>query len=376
MASVSVCLVAGARPNFMKVAPVYRALAATPGLEPMLVHTGQHYDEGLSEVFFRDLAIPEPEIHLGVGSGSHGAQTARILERFENVLAEREPGVVVVVGDVNSTLACSLAASKTVYRSGKRPKIAHVEAGLRSFDRTMPEEVNRVLTDAISDFLFVTEESAVVNLRREGIPEERVFFVGNVMIDTLLAHAERAVGLRAWEHFDVEPEGYALLTLHRPRNVDDPDKLLSLMRAMEEIGAGIPVLFPVHPRTANRLRDVGFDSERNRNGRLRLVPPVGYLDFVGLMARAKLVLTDSGGIQEETTILRIPCLTLRENTERPVTVEQGTNTIVGSEPGAIFRGVAEILAGRAKQGRAPTLWDGKAAERIVQVLARRLLAGV
>lgn len=370
MSPVSIFLVAGARPNFMKVAPVYKALAASEKFSVILVHTGQHYDEGLSDVFFRDLDLPRPDIILAVGSGSHGVQTARILEPFEKAVVEGEPDLVVVVGDVNSTIACALAAAKIVYSSGRRPKVAHVEAGLRSFDRTMPEEINRVLTDAISDFLFTTEESANVNLTREGIPEHRIFFVGNVIIDTLMEHAHRAAALRAWEALGLKDQSYSVLTLHRPSNVDDSQTLANLFEMLRKVGSRIPVVFPAHPRTVNRARDFGLLAAMNDHGGLRVTPPMGYVEFLSLMSHARLVLTDSGGIQEETTILGIPCLTLRENTERPVTVTQGTNTLVGTNPQNILDTVDRILAGEVKVANPPALWDGKAAQRIVQVLEK------
>jgi UDP-N-acetylglucosamine 2-epimerase (non-hydrolysing) len=370
MSSISVFLVGGARPNFMKVAAVYRAMAASPEFCVTLVHTGQHYDEGLSDVFFKDLDLPQPDIRLEVGSESHGVQTARILERFEKAVVEGEPDLVIVVGDVNSTIACALAAVKIVYPLGRRPKVAHVEAGLRSFDSTMPEEINRVLTDAISDFLFTTEESAGINLAREGVPANRVFFVGNVMIDTLLAQAQRAADLRTWEAFGLNDHGYAILTLHRPSNVDDPRTLTNLIETLHEVGRKIPVVFPAHPRTVHRLRDLQLGVAMLDNGGIRFTSPMGYVEFLSLMSHARLVLTDSGGIQEETTILGVPCLTLRENTERPVTVTHGSNTLVGTNSQKILEAVARILAGEVKLATAPDLWDGKAAQRIVQVLER------
>jgi UDP-N-acetylglucosamine 2-epimerase (non-hydrolysing) len=370
MTQLSVYLIAGARPNFMKLAPVYKALAANENYSVTIVHTGQHYDEGLSDVFFRDLDLPRPDIALEVGSRSHGAQTARILERFEQALVEGEPDLVIVVGDVNSTIACTLAAAKTVYPSDRRPRVAHVEAGLRSFDRTMPEEINRILTDAISDFLFTTEESANINLAREGIPEDRVFFVGNVMIDTLLQQAHRAATLRAWEVLGLNNQGYAVLTLHRPSNVDNSKTLKNLIETLHEVATKIPVVFPVHPRTSSCLSDFGIGAAMRDNGDVRFTSPMSYVEFLSLMKHSRLVLTDSGGIQEETTILGIPCLTLRKNTERPVTLTQGTNTLVGTDPLKILGAVDRILAGEVKHANAPELWDGNAAQRIVQVLER------
>jgi UDP-N-acetylglucosamine 2-epimerase (non-hydrolysing) len=370
MSDISVFLVGGARPNFVKVAAVYKAITANPKFRTTLIHTGQHYDERLSEVFFRDLDLPQPDIRLEVGSESQGVQTARILERFEKIVVEGKPDLVIVVGDVNSTLACALAAVKVVYPSGRRPKVAHVEAGLRSFDRTMPEEINRVLTDCISDFLFTTEESAGMHLVREGVPADRVFFVGNVMIDTLLEQTQRATALRTWEAAGVKDHEYAVLTLHRPSNVDDPRTLTNLIETLCEVGRKIPMIFPAHPRTALRLRDLKLEAVISGNGGLQLMPPMGYIEFLSLMSHARVVLTDSGGIQEETTIFGIPCLTLRENTERPVTVTHGSNTLVGTNSEMILEAVTRILAGEVKLATVPDLWDGKAAQRIVQVLER------
>jgi len=383
--------VVGARPNFMKIAPIMREMAKYPQeFEQILVHTGQHYDDNMSKVFFEDLELPQPDIYLGVGSSSHAQQTARIMLAFEPVLLEHKPDWVIVVGDVNSTVACALTAAKLGI------KVAHVEAGLRSFDRTMPEELNRVLTDHIADLLFTTEPSANENLRREGIPEEKVHFVGNVMIDTLVRHKERALALNVLEEHGLEPvrgqsrRPYALLTLHRPSNVDVPEVLSGILDALAEIQARLPILFPAHPRTVERIREFGFEgrlalwdtdcsaglalSSDYSAGlvampNLRVTEPLGYLEFLNLMANARLVLTDSGGIQEETTILGVPCLTLRKNTERPVTVTQGTNTIVGSDPKHIVTEALAILDGRNKAGRVPEFWDGRAAERIVAVLS-------
>jgi len=361
---IHVLAVAGARPNFMKIAPLMRELRAREAFETTLVHTGQHYDAAMSESFFRDLGIPEPDLDLGVGSGPHGRQTARVLEAMEALLLERRPDAVVVVGDVNSTLAAALAAAKLGI------PVAHVEAGLRSFDRSMPEELNRLLTDAISDWLFTTELAAGENLRREGIAPEKVHFAGNVMIDTLRAHLERARGLGTLERLDLQPGGYAVLTLHRPSNVDDAERLRSLFAVLEEIQARLPVVFPVHPRTRQSIATLlGGESPR-----LRLTEPLGYLEFLRLLADARLVLTDSGGIQEETTVLGVPCLTLRENTERPVTVTQGTNIIVGTDPDAIRAAATKVLEGEARRGRVPEGWDGQAARRIVDVLEQDLRA--
>ena len=348
----------------MKVAPIYGALVRRQKFSVTLVHTGQHYDVSLSDVFFEELDLPRPGISLDVGSATHAVQTARVLERFENVVTDHEPDLVIVVGDVNSTFACALAASKIIYPSGRRPKIAHVEAGLRSDDRTMPEEINRILTDAISDVLFTTEESANVNLEREGIPSERVFFVGNVMIDTLVRQQERAARLKTWATFGFSPHGYGVVTLHRPSNVDDPASLRALIETLSEIGEKLPLVFPAHPRTIARIRGLAI----NPSGGLTITAPLGYVEFLSLISHARLVLTDSGGIQEETTVLGIPCLTLRKNTERPVTVSHGTNTLVGTDSRHILDATSAVLGGKAKTGRVPELWDGRAAERIADIL--------
>lgn len=372
----SVFLVGGARPNFMKVGPIFKALSRSPKFKTTLVHTGQHYDRELSDIFFEELGLPSPEVRLEVGSGSHAVQTARVMERFEVALSTGQPDLVIVVGDVNSSLACALAASKVVYPSGARPKIAHVEAGLRSFDRSMPEEINRVLTDALADLLFTTEESGNANLSREGVPEEKIFFVGNVMIDSLLAQISRADSSKIRERLGVTDGRYALLTLHRPSNLET-ERLLALMRTMEEIASRTPVIFPAHPRTVARLDECGLDhrcvwvaaGEQISAGRgLYILSPLGYLDFLNLLRNASFVLTDSGGIQEETTILGVPCLTLRENTERPVTLSHGTNVLVGADPQRILRGVEAALTRGVGPTRTPPLWDGNAAERIVKVL--------
>jgi UDP-N-acetylglucosamine 2-epimerase (non-hydrolysing) len=359
---VRLLTVAGARPNFMKVAPLLRAMRERPRIESLLVHTGQHYDAAMSDAFFRDLGMPEPDVNLGVGSGSHAAQTADVLRGIEPLLIEWKPDAVVVVGDVNSTIAAALAAVKLGIR------VAHVEAGLRSFDRWMPEEINRVLTDAISDWLFTSEPSGADNLRREGVPAERIHFVGNVMIDSLLAHLDVARARAPLARLGLAPRRYAVLTLHRPSNVDDPERLGRLFAALEAIHAELPVVFPVHPRTRGAI-------ERGLGGQapaLQLTEPLGYLEFLGLVADARLVLTDSGGIQEETTVLGVPCLTLRNSTERPVTIDEGTNRLVGSDPAVLAAEVGKILDGDAPRGRIPALWDGRAAHRIVDVLERDL----
>jgi UDP-N-acetylglucosamine 2-epimerase (non-hydrolysing) len=357
--------IVGARPNLVKIAPLLREMQKHPEIEPILVHTGQHYDEKLSDIFFRQMCIPKPNINLEVGSGSHAWQTAEILKRMEAVLLEEKPDLLLVVGDVNSTIAASLAAAKLGI------KIAHVEAGLRSFDRSMPEEINRVLTDALADFLFVTEKDAIENLAREGRPREAIHFVGNVMIDALRYFLPLARQSRMLEELQlgngVDHLPYGVLTLHRPSNVDSGPTLMTLLTALEQVADELPIVFPVHPRTHERLRGVRWQG----HPKLRLIPPAGYLDFLCLLSSARLVFTDSGGIQEETTALGVPCLTLRETTERPVTVTEGTNQIVGRDPARITAATREILNGKVQHGRIPELWDGFAAERIVQILLRR-----
>jgi UDP-N-acetylglucosamine 2-epimerase (non-hydrolysing) len=363
----SILCVVGARPNFMKIAPVIRAMnGATPPLPVRLLHTGQHYDPEMNSQYFQGLGIPDPDINLEVGSASHAVQTAEILRRFEPVLDRERPAAVLVVGDVNSTLACALVAVK------KGVAVIHVEAGLRSFDRSMPEEINRVLTDQISDLLFTTEKSARENLLREGIPESYIHFVGNVMIDTqryslkAAVPAAQTLGQRG-APADWGQRGFAMLTLHRPSNVDDPGTLRAVLGAMREISRRLPVAFAVHPRTRARIEQHGLGALLEAPS-IICVPPLGYLEMLGLMQAARLVLTDSGGIQEETTALGVPCLTLRENTERPITVEQGTNTVVGSSPEHILAAVDDILRTGGKAGRVPELWDGRASQRIVAVL--------
>jgi len=349
--------VAGARPNFMKVKPVLDALEGR-GITVELVHTGQHYDEAMSDVFFADLDLRAPDHHLGVGSGSHAEQTARVMTAFEPLVERLAPDVVVVVGDVNSTLACSLVAAKA------GTLLAHVEAGLRSRDWSMPEEVNRVVTDRLSDLLLAPSPDAVDNLRAEGVADERIHLVGNVMIDTLLANVRRARRLEVPTRFGLVPNGYGLVTLHRPANVDDPATLKGLLGALARVAQRIPLLFPVHPRTRARIDDEQIPG-------VRLVDPVGYLEFLGLQADASIVLTDSGGIQEETTALGIPCLTLRDTTERPITVDEGTNRVVGRDPSVIVNAAHLVLDG-AWQRRCPDLWDGQAGARIADVVVARL----
>ncbi|HEY8469317.1 MAG TPA: UDP-N-acetylglucosamine 2-epimerase (non-hydrolyzing) [Longimicrobiales bacterium] len=360
---IKVMHVAGARPNFMKVAPVMEALRQYPQVCQYLVHTGQHYDDRLSRTFFEELEIPRPDVNLGVGSGTHAVQTARVMEAFEPVCLEWQPDVVVVVGDVNSTLACALVAAKLGI------PVAHVEAGLRSFDWSMPEEINRVVTDRLSDLLFTTEPSANENLRREGVPAERIHFVGNVMIDTLLRHRSRARALRMPDRLGLVPGRFVLVTLHRPSNVDSPEALAPIVAGLERVAAEVPVVFPVHPRTRRTLDAVIAEGGGSS---MRLLEPLGYLEFLGLMCDAGVVVTDSGGIQEETTVLGVPCLTVRPNTERPITIEQGTNRLVRAEPGAIAEEALAALGAERRNGRRlPELWDGRAAERIAQILVNR-----
>ena len=365
--------VVGARPNFVKIAPLMAEMRAQAGIEPLLVHTGQHYDIEMSGSFFQDLGIPQPEINLEVGSASAARQIAQIMERLEPVLVSERPEVVVVVGDVNSTLAGALAAVKLGI------PVAHVEAGLRSFDRTMPEEINRVVTDSIAEFLFATEPSGVENLLKEGRPASRIFLAGNVMIDTLRSCLARARQLDPWVDPEIRgesafdrPTRFALVTLHRPSTVDNPLALRAVWEALGEIAEEIYLVFPVHPRTRKRLRDLGLDSGTGQpfgHGKgIRLISPLGYLRFLRLESSAAFVITDSGGVQEETTFLGVPCLTVRENTERLITVTEGTNTLVGLDPQRLKEEARRILSGKGKRGRAPALWDGEAARRIVGIL--------
>jgi len=359
-----ICVV-GARPNFMKMAPILRAMAAhVPALPVLLVHTGQHYDKDMSERLFEDLRLPTPDVNLEVGSGTHATQTAEVMRRFEPVLDAYLPSCVAVVGDVNSTLACALVAVK------KGVPVVHIEAGLRSYDRTMPEEINRILTDQIADRLYTTERTAQDNLVREGVAPDRVCFVGNVMIDSVFfgrADARSARDTLQACHIDPavfrHPLGLGVVTLHRPSNVDHPETLRALLGVLSEVATSLPLVFVLHPRTRNNIERFGLMNLIDP-ARMALLPPQGYLEMLGLMAEATVVLTDSGGVQEETTALGVPCLTLRENTERPITVEQGTNTLVGRNRDAILGAVTDVLAGQGKRGRLPELWDGQAAQRI------------
>lgn len=401
---MKIMTVVGARPNFMKVAPIIaaikehnkgvpeatgRACASTPfpAIEHVLVHTGQHYDQLMSESFFADLNLPKPDVHLEVGSASHAIQTAEIMRKFEPVLLQEQPDVLVVVGDVNSTAACALVAAKISFdASGTRPIIAHVEAGLRSFDRTMPEEINRILTDHLSDLLFVTEESGLCNLKREGVSGNKIHFVGNTMIDSLIAFKEKAEASTILESlgFRVRPSKgsdgnsiirYGLLTLHRPSNVDNRETFLSILEGLEELIADRPMVFPVHPRTRQRIAEfglagyLGWDGANSSNKGIILTEPLGYLDFLCLMKHASIVVTDSGGIQEETTVLRVPCVTVRENTERPVTVERGMNIIAGTRKERIRDAIRQQVEMKVSDD-IPKNWDGQAAPRIIDVLIR------
>jgi UDP-N-acetylglucosamine 2-epimerase (non-hydrolysing) len=409
--TAKIITVVGARPNFMKAAPIIAAIQShneRPGLagvghsycklQNVLIHTGQHYDEAMSDRFITDLNIPKPDVHLGVGSGSHAVQTAEVMKRFEEILLRERPDLLVIVGDVNSTLACALVAAKISFdASGTRPLIAHVEAGLRSLDRGMPEEINRILTDHVADLLFVTEESGLRNLRQEGIQDEKVHFVGNTMIDSLLAFKGKAeaskildkLSLRKGNGGHGSTDGiarYALLTLHRPSNVDQHATFLNIVEGLDELCNSCPVVFPAHPRTQKRIVEFGFErffrtengnyeGEKSRSahadGRIRLVEPLGYLDFLCLMGHAALVVTDSGGIQEETTCLGIPCVTVRKNTERPITVKVGTNILAGTSKDGIRQATRQQLESRIS-GTVPEAWDGRSAQRILEVICCEL----
>ena len=353
--------VVGARPNFMKVAPVMGALAECGDVSQVLVHTGQHYDANMSRVFFDELGLPTPDVNLEVGSGSHAVQTAQIMMRFEEVVLARNPDLVLVYGDVNSTVAAAVVCAKL------RVPIGHVEAGLRSFDRSMPEEINRLLTDQVADLLFTPSADGDQNLLREGVAGEKIHLVGNVMIDTLVRLLPVAASRPVGNGLNADCKDYGLITLHRPSNVDNPTVLKAVMEVLVDVGADLPLLFPVHPRTKARISE--FDMHALNNGRIRLLEPLGYLDFLKLQTGARVVVTDSGGIQEETTYLGVPCITVRENTERPVTVEIGTNVLVGQDMRRLREELGRVLNGEGKRGEIPPLWDGKASERIAQVIA-------
>lgn len=353
--------VVGARPNFMKVAPVCTAFRRRGGVRQTLVHTGQHYDANLSDIFFEQLQIPRPDVCLEVGSGSHAVQTAEVMIRFEQTILDKRPDLVLVYGDVNSTVAASLVCAKLGTR------VAHVEAGLRSFDRTMPEEINRLVTDQLADLLLIPSEEGRTNLLREGIADDKIHFVGNVMIDTLRTLLPQST----MPAISGLGDDFALVTLHRPSNVDDPQTLRSILAALTDISQRLQIVFPVHPRTKSRIVDLGYQLDGS--DRMFAIPPIGYLECLALQQKARVVVTDSGGLQEETTALGVPCLTVRENTERPVTITHGTNTLVGTDMGLLRREVDKILAGKGKGGRVPPLWDGRAAERIVDLVLNRFI---
>jgi len=360
----NIVVVAGARPNFIKIAQLVTKLKRDKRFRCRLIHTGQHYDFEMSEVFFRDLKIPQPDVFLGAGSDSHAQQTARIMTAFEEALTGRPPDLVIVAGDVNSTLACSVTAAKM------NIPVAHIEAGLRSFDRTMPEEINRIVTDALSSLHFVTEQSGVENLRREGISTKTVHFVGNTMIDPLAANIKAVDRSRILNRIGVKPSGYAVLTMHRPSNVDSADSLREVYEIIAAVTERIPVVYPVHPRTLESFKSHGLVNEFRDLSNLKLSEPLGYIDFIRLVRNSKFVLTDSGGIQEETTWLRVPCLTMRDTTERPVTVSLGTNKLVGRKLDEILRSVDQIMRGKWKRGRVPKYWDGRTTNRIIEILEK------
>ena len=355
--------VVGARPNFMKIAPIQRLMMANENFTPILLHTGQHYDKRMSKLFFEDLEMPQPDIYLGIGSGSHAEQTAKVMIEFEGICQREKPDLVLVVGDVNSTAACSIVAKKL------HIDVAHVEAGLRSNDREMPEEINRLVTDAISDLLFTTEKSGTENLHREGQAPEKIHFVGNVMIDSLVNNLEKSKNSDILSRLKLEKENYILITLHRPSNVDDKETLFKLINLFADIEKDIPLVFPIHPRTTKMIEMHGLNDKISAMKNLHLLEPQGYLDFLQLMRNAKATLTDSGGIQEETTYLGIPCITMRENTERPSTADMGTNIVAGRNVDYIRKLIGKIIDNDWKEARVPPLWDGKTAERILEVLA-------
>lgn len=359
---MKIIAVVGARPNFMKIAPLMKEFKKHPKIEAKLVHTGQHYSANMSDYFFRDLDIPKPDYNLGVGSSSHAVQTAKIMIKFEKVCLKEKPNLILVVGDVNSTIACSLVAVKLGI------KVAHVEAGLRSFDRTMPEEINRLLTDHISDLLFVTEQSGLDNLNHEGIDEKKIFFVGNIMIDSLVFNLPKIKKSDIMDKKNLKKKEFILFTMHRPRNVDSEDNLKNMLDILNEVQKKIKIIYPIHPRTKRNIKRFGFENQVKEMINLVITEPLEYIDFLNLVLNSKAVLTDSGGIQEETTFLGIPCLTLRENTERPITVRQGTNIIIGNNKKKSLESVDKILKGTWKKGHIPELWDGKTGKRILEIL--------
>ena len=358
---MSIISIVGARPNFMKMSPVIKELNQL-GMNNILVHTGQHYDWNMSKVFFNELSIPKPDIFLNVGSGTHAVQTAKIMIEFESICATKNPKLIVVAGDVNSTLACALVAAKM------NIPIAHIESGLRSFDQTMPEEINRILTDRISDLLFVSEESGIKNLKKEGTQKNKMFFVGNCMIDSVKKYIDRALDVKPWSKLNLAQQNYCLVTMHRPSNVDNPEYLLGIISMLNDISKSLPVVFPVHPRTKNNLDKLKVKINKG----ISITEPMPYLEFLGLLAKAKIVITDSGGIQEETTYLNVQCVTFRENTERPETVINGTNHLVGTKTDSVIKKVDEILNGKIKVGNIPARWDGNSAKRISKVITKFL----
>ncbi|MFC1718659.1 non-hydrolyzing UDP-N-acetylglucosamine 2-epimerase [Candidatus Poribacteria bacterium] len=360
---MKIACVVGARPNFMKIAPLLEAMAEYPDLDPLLVHTGQHYDYEMSQIFFEELDIPEPDIYLRVGSGSHAVQTGKIMMAFEEVVTEHKPDLILVVGDVNSTLASTLVGAKLLI------PVAHVEAGIRSFDRTMPEEINRILTDAVSNYLFTPTKDASDNLKKEGIPEDKITLVGDIMIDTLLKYREKASSSGILDELELEKRTYALMTLHRPFNVDVKANLINILDAIMEIQSRTKIIFPMHPRTKARVEEFGLSDMMSSMENLVMIDPLGYLSFMGLMVNSKFVLTDSGGMQTETTVLNIPCLTMRENTERQETVREGTNILVGSDTQFIIEESMKILDGNGKTGSYPSIWDGHTAQRVARMLS-------
>tara|TARA_B100002051_G_C16744951_1_gene646920 strand:- start:1683 stop:2762 length:1080 start_codon:yes stop_codon:yes gene_type:complete len=353
--------VVGARPNFMKMAPIILELKNL-NMHNMLIHTGQHYDWNMSEVFFKDLSIKKPDIFLNVGSSSHSVQTADVMVKFEKICVKHKPKLIIVAGDVNSTLACALVAAKMCI------PLAHVESGLRSFDNKMPEEINRILTDRISDLLFVTEKSGIDNLITEGFSREKIHFVGNSMIDSLVTHLDKAIQLKPWQKFDLEINTYCLITMHRPSNVDNDEALKNIISMLNNLSKKIPVIFPVHPRTRNNLKKLSLEVNNN----VIIADPMSYLVFIGLLAKARIVITDSGGIQEETTFLGIQCITFRENTERPVTINEGTNHLVGVNVDSVLKKINDVLNGETKKGNVPEKWDGNSSKRISNIIARFL----
>ena len=358
---MSIISIVGARPNFMKMSPVINELNQL-GMKNILVHTGQHYDWNMSKVFFNELSLPKPDVFLNVGSGTHAIQTAKIMIEFESICAENNPALIIVAGDVNSTLACALVAAKM------NIPVAHIESGLRSFDKTMPEEINRILTDRISDLLFISEKSGIDNLKKEGVQKNKMFFVGNCMIDSVKKYIDKAIEYQPWSKLNLIQQNYCLVTMHRPSNVDNPESLLGIISMLNDISKSLPVVFPVHPRTKNNLDKLKIDINR----RISITEPMPYLKFLGFLAKAKIVITDSGGIQEETTYLNVQCVTFRDNTERPETVISGTNHLVGTKTDNVIKKVNEILNGKIKVGSIPTKWDGNSAKRISKIITKFL----